>query len=103
MKENIIEKLLVFGRKIFGPTKENQAWRIENNEGLDKLMKYENIVNYIKAQKLSWFGHIQRMSEARATKKIFKWNPLTTRPRGRPKYRREDNIKVQQLVNLCPG
>jgi hypothetical protein len=32
------------------------------------------------------------MPEARATKKIFKWNPLTTRPRGRPKYTREDNI-----------
>jgi len=27
------------------------------------------------------------MPEARATKKIFKWNPLTTRPRGRPRYR----------------
>jgi len=33
------------------------------------------------------------MPEARATKKIFKWNPLTTRPRGRPRYRREENIK----------
>jgi len=32
------------------------------------------------------------MPEARATKKIFKWNPLTTIPRGRPKYRWEDNI-----------
>jgi hypothetical protein len=77
MKENIIQKLLVFGRKIFGPTKENQTWRIKNYEGLDKLMKHENKVNYIKAHRLSWFGHIQRMPEARAAKKIFKWNPLT--------------------------
>jgi len=51
---------------------------LKNNEELDKLIKHENIVNYIKAQRLSWFGHIQRMPEARATKKIFKWNPLTT-------------------------
>ena len=36
------------------------------------------------------------MPEARATKKIFKWNPLTTRPRGRHKYRWEDNI-IQDL------
>jgi len=84
-EKNIIQKLLVFERKIvrgiFGPTKENQTWRIKNNEELDKLIKHKNIVNYIKAQRLSWFSHIQRMPEARANKKIFKWNPLTTRPR----------------------
>jgi hypothetical protein len=40
LKENIIQKLLVFG-----PTKENQTWRIKNNEELDKLIKHENIVN----------------------------------------------------------
>ena len=72
-------------RGIFGPTKENQTRRIKNNEELDKLIKHENIVNYIKAQRLTWFGHIQRMPEARPTKKIFKWHPLT-RSRGRPKY-----------------
>jgi len=51
--------------------KENQTWRIKNNEELDKLIKHENIVNYIKAQRLSWFGHIQKMPDARATRKIF--------------------------------
>ena len=92
------------------PSKVLVSWRIKNNEQLDKLIKHENIVNYIIAQRLSWFGHIQRMPEARATKKIFKWNPLTTRPRGRPKYRWEDNIlqdlvqiEDKKLVNLCPG
>jgi len=82
LKENIIQKLLVFERKIlrgiFGPTKENQTWRIKNNEELDKLIKHENIVNHIKAQILSWFGRKQRIPETRAAKKIFKWNPLTT-------------------------
>ena len=63
------------------------------------LIKQENIVNYVKAQRLSWFGHIQRMPEARAAKKIFKWNPLTTRPSGRPKYRWEDNI-IQELGQM---
>jgi len=97
LKENIIQELLVFERKILGgifrPTKENQTWRIKNNEELDRLIKHENIINYIKAQRLSWFGHIQKMPEARATKKIFKWNPLTTRSRGRHKYRWEDIIE----------
>ena len=79
--------------------KENQTLRIKNNEELDKLIKQENIVNHIKAQRLSWFGHIQRMPEARAAKKIFKWNPLTTRLRGIPKYRWEDNI-IQDLGQM---
>jgi len=67
--------------------------RIKNNEELDKLIKHGKIVNYIKSQRLSRFGHIQRILETRAAKKIFKRNPLTTRPRGRPKYRWEDIIQ----------
>ena len=72
-EENIIQKLLIFDRKIlrriFGPTKENKIWRIKSNDELDKLIKHENIVNYIKAQRLSWFGHVQRMPETRAAKR----------------------------------
>jgi hypothetical protein len=45
LKETIIQKLLVFERKIlrrmFGPTKENQIWRIKTNEELDKLIKHK--------------------------------------------------------------
>jgi len=51
LEETIIQKLLVFERKIlrriFGPTKVNQIWRIKTNEELDKLIKHKNIVNYI--------------------------------------------------------
>jgi len=74
-KKNTIQKLLVFERKIlrriFGPMKENQIWRIKTNEELDKLIKHKNIVNYIKAQRLSRFGHIQRMPDTRTVKKIL--------------------------------
>jgi len=97
LKEIIIQKLLVFERKIlrriFGPTKENQIWRIKTNEELDKLIKHKNVVNRIKAQRLSWFGRVQRMPDTRTVKKIFKWNPLIKRSQGRPKYRLEDSVK----------
>jgi hypothetical protein len=66
---------------------------------LDKLIKHEHIANYINVQRLSWLGHVQRMSEASGAKKIFKWNPLNTRPRGRPKYRWEYNI-IQGLGQM---
>jgi hypothetical protein len=83
LKETTIQKLLVFERKIlrriFGPTKENQIWRIKTNGELDKLIKHKNVGNYIKAQRLSWFGHVQRMSDTGTVKKIFNWKPLTKR------------------------
>jgi hypothetical protein len=76
LKETTIQKLLVFERKIlrriFGSTKEKKM-RIKTNEELDKLIKHKNIANYIKAQRLSWFGHVQRMSDKRTVKKIFNW------------------------------
>jgi hypothetical protein len=47
LKEAIILKLLVFERKIlrriFGPTKGNQVWRVKTNEELDKLIKRKKI------------------------------------------------------------
>ena len=52
------------------------------------MIKHQNIVNYIKALRLSWFGHVQRMPDSRTTKKIFKWTPLTTRH----KQRWQDNV-----------
>jgi hypothetical protein len=95
LKEAIIQKLLVFERKIlrriFGPTKENQIWRVKTNGELDKLIKHKNIINHIKAHRLSWFGHVQRMPDTGTVKKIFNWKPLTKRSQGRPKYRWEDN------------
>jgi len=74
LKETVIQNTLVFEgrilRRIFGPTKENQICRIKTNEALDKLIKHKNIVNYIKAQRLSWFGHVERIPDTRTVKKI---------------------------------
>ena len=66
---------------------------VKTNEELEKLIKHKNIINYIKAQRLSWFCHIQRMPDTRTVKKIFNWKPLTKRSQGRPKYRWEDNTE----------
>jgi hypothetical protein len=44
-------------RKIFGPNKEdNGNWRIKTNIELNELIKHRNIINYVKAQRLVWFG-----------------------------------------------
>ena len=90
--------------------KRKSIWRIKTNEELHKLIKHKNIVDYIKAQRLSWFGYVQRMSDTRTFKKIFNYKPLTKRSQGRPKYRWEDNIKqdicqmnIKKLDILRPG
>jgi hypothetical protein len=48
LKETIIQKLLVFERKIlriiFETTKENQIWKIKNIEELDKLIKHKKYI-----------------------------------------------------------
>jgi len=84
--------------------RESMKYKVLKKIGLIVIIKFlcwwpENIVNYIKAQRLSWFSHVQRMPETGAAKKVFKWNPLTTRPRGSPKHRWEDNI-IQNLSQM---
>jgi len=98
LKDNIIQRLSVFERKIlrkiFGPTKEdNGIWRIKTNKELDELINHRNVINYVKAQRLSWFGHINRMPETSIVRKIYKWKPSTSRPVGKPKSQWEDDVR----------
>jgi len=54
LKGSTIQKLSVFERKTLGPTEEaNGIWRIETNKELDESIKHRNIINYVKAQRLS--------------------------------------------------
>jgi hypothetical protein len=51
-------KLMVFERKvlrrIFCPTKERDStWRIKTTHALDELIRHTNIINHIKAKRLS--------------------------------------------------
>jgi hypothetical protein len=65
-------------KKIIGPTKEdNSICRIKTNMELDELIKHRNIINYVKSQRISWLGHINRMPETSVVKKTYKWKPLT--------------------------
>ena len=98
LERTIKSKLKVFERKVlrksFGPTKERDGtWRIKTNDELDELIRRKNIINHIKAQRLSWFGHLHRMPEERKVKKVYKWKPISIRPQGRPKNRWEDDIR----------
>jgi hypothetical protein len=63
------------------------------NIELDKLLQHQNIINYVKDQKLSWYGHIYRKPGISIVKKIYKWQPYITRPVGRSKHRWDDDVR----------
>jgi hypothetical protein len=94
LKKSEIDKLLVFERKIFGPSKENACWQMKTNQGLNQLINYKNIINFIHAQRLSWLGHMERMAPNRSVKCLYSWKPLGTRPVGRPKTCWEEDVKL---------
>jgi hypothetical protein len=71
-------------RKIFGPINIDNMCRIQSNMETDKLIKGADIVRFINAQRIKWLGHIQRMDQARPTRKLLDWKPMGTRPTGRP-------------------
>jgi len=50
---------------------------------IDKLIDDADIVRFIKAQRIKWLGHTQRMDQARPTRKLLDWKPMRTRPVGR--------------------
>jgi len=98
LTENIKHNLLVFERKIlrriFGLTKKASGeWRLKTNEELEKAINNENIVRYIQYKRLSWLGHVERMTNERVAKTIYKWKPYATRPKGRPRVRWEDDVR----------
>jgi hypothetical protein len=66
----VIFKSKIF-RRIYGPKYEDGEWKSRTNRELEELSKGENIVKWIKGQRISWLGHLERMEDDRMHKKIF--------------------------------
>jgi hypothetical protein len=52
------------------------------------------IVRVIKARRMRWAGHVVHLGELRGAYNILIGRPEGRRPLGRPRCRREDNIKM---------
>ena len=87
------QALLNFERKIFrrmyGPKYENGEWKSRTNRELEEMSKGENIVKWIKGQRMSWLGHLERMEEDRMPKKIFTQELEGTRRMGKTQEKME--------------
>ena len=49
-------------------------------------------MRFIKAQRIKWLGHVQRMDQARPTGKILEWKPMGTRPVGRRRQQWQEDV-----------
>ena len=80
----LIFERMIF-RRIYGPKYEDGEWKSRTNRELEELSKGENIVKWIKGQRKSWLGHLERMEEDRMPRKIFTQELEGTRRRGKPR------------------
>ena len=57
------------------------------------MVKKPTITETIRLNRLHWFGHVHRMEENRIPKKVSYMNLETTRLRGRPRNRWQDEMR----------
>jgi len=67
-------------------------WRMKTNQEINDILKRQNIIGFIKKQRLNWLGHVERMAEDNNVQKIKRWKHMSKRPIGRPKIRWEDDV-----------
>jgi len=65
------------------------------------MSKGENVVKWMKGQKISWLGHLERMEDDRMPKKIFTQELEGMRRRGRPRKRwKEEAERDVQVLGV---
>jgi len=91
------QTVLTFERKIFrriyGTKYENGEWKSRTNRELEEMSKGENVVKWIKGQRIRWLGHLARMEEDRMPKNTFTQEMEGTRRRGRPRKRWKEEVE----------
>jgi hypothetical protein len=56
-------------------------------------MKQQDVVTFIKSQRLRWAGHVMRMEKTRTIRKTTEWTPYKARPVGRHRLRWMDQVE----------
>jgi len=56
-------------------------------------LKIPTVTETIRLNRLCWFGHVERMEKNRIPKRVLYMNLGTTRLRGRPRNRRQDEVR----------
>jgi hypothetical protein len=82
-------------RRILGPVydSEKENGRILTSKEICARVKKPTIIETIRLSRLCWFGCVQRVEENRIHKKVLYMNLGTTRWRGRPRNRWQDEMR----------
>jgi hypothetical protein len=86
LKGKYLEEYVVLNMK-------NGEWKSRTNREQEEMSKGGNIVKWIKGQRISWLGHLERMEEDMMPKKIFTQELEGTRRRGRPRKRWKKEVE----------
>jgi hypothetical protein len=57
------------------------------------LLKGEDIVRFIKSQRIRWLEHVERMEDNAMTKRMLKGRLYSKRRKGRPKMRWPEDVE----------
>uniref|UniRef100_A0A8D8QQ80 Uncharacterized protein n=1 Tax=Cacopsylla melanoneura TaxID=428564 RepID=A0A8D8QQ80_9HEMI len=68
-------------------------YRIRNEE-IRRTVQEVSMEEKIMKRRLRWHGHLQRMENERLPKKMYNLRIEGNRPKGRPRYRYHDVIKI---------
>ena len=92
-------------RRTLGPVYENEKenWRILANKEIYAMVKKPTITEAIRLNRLCWFGYVQRMEENRIPKKVLYINLETSRLRGRPRNRWQNEVKEDGRLDGVQG
>ena len=58
-------------RKMSGATgTDDVCWRIKTVQEINDILKGQNVIGFIKKQRLNWLGHVESMAEDNIVQKI---------------------------------
>jgi hypothetical protein len=78
--------------KIYGPVMDNGVWRIRYNSKLCRFKGGEDIIRFIKAQRIQWLSHVEGMDETAMPERVLKGKLCTKRRIGRPRLKWMDDV-----------
>jgi len=68
------------------------------NYELNDLIKYADIVRFVKSKRMAWLGHVMRMEGKKIPKRVLEWKSTGRRNRGRPRKRWIEDIEEDMQI-----